>query len=197
MYQKSFFIGVAGGSGSGKTTFAKSLKNELAQKGKSVEIISLDCFYKGKDVISNYDEPNALDYNVMMQCLTALKSDLLPKLPVYDFVNHRRNVKWVEAQKADIYIIESIFTLCYPAVRDLLNISFFVDVDEDEQILRRLSRDIIERGRSLESITEQYLRQVKPGFREYILPSKKYANIIIPGGGHNKIAVDLVVKSLQ
>lgn len=191
-------IGIAGGTGSGKTTVARSVIDRLGT-GK-VTFISQDNYYKDHSHLSfteresiNYDHPFAFDNELLIEHLKCLKENQAAFAPVYDFASHARSTsKTVELKPNNIVIIEGLHLLSDEKLREMLDIKVFVDADPDVRILRRVLRDIEERGRSIQSIHHQYLTTVKPMHEAFIEPSKKYADIIIPEGGHNEVGIQLL-----
>ncbi|WP_339320468.1 uridine kinase [Paenibacillus sp. FSL R10-2734] len=191
-------IGIAGGTGSGKTTVARSVIDRLGT-GK-VTFISQDNYYKDHSHLSfaeresiNYDHPFAFDNELLIEHLKCLREDKTAYAPVYDFTAHARSTtETVELQPNNIVIIEGLHVLSDENLRDMLDIKVFVDADPDVRILRRVLRDIEERGRSIQSIHHQYLSTVKPMHEAFIEPSKKYADLIIPEGGHNEVGIQLL-----
>ena len=191
-------IGIAGGTGSGKTTVARSVIERLGSS--KVTFISQDNYYKDQAHLSlaereltNYDHPFAFDNELLIQHLNALKSGQTAYAPVYDFTIHARSAsETVELEPNNIIIIEGLHVLSDENLREMLDIKVFVDSDPDVRILRRVVRDIEERGRTIQSIHQQYLATVKPMHEAFIEPSKKYADIIIPEGGHNQVGIQLL-----
>lgn len=191
-------IGIAGGTGSGKTTVARSVIDRLGSD--KVTFISQDNYYKDHSNLSpadregiNYDHPFAFDNELLIENLILLKQGQTAYAPVYDFTVHARTVnETVELKPNNIIIIEGLHVLSDENLRELLDIKVFVDTDPDVRILRRVLRDIEERGRSIQSIHDQYLNTVKPMHEAFIEPSKKYANLIIPEGGHNEVGIQLL-----
>ncbi len=191
-------IGIAGGTGSGKTTVARSVINRLGL-GK-VTFISQDNYYKDHSHLSmseretiNYDHPLAFDNELLISQLVQLKDGRTVHAPVYDFSIHARSAtETLKLEPRTIVILEGLHVLSDEALRKLLDIKVFVDTDPDVRILRRIVRDIEERGRTIQSIHDQYLSTVKPMHEAFIEPSKKYADIIIPEGGHNEVGIQLL-----
>ncbi|KKC47900.1 uridine kinase [Paenibacillus sp. D9] len=191
-------IGIAGGTGSGKTTVARSVIDRMGP-GK-VTFVSQDNYYKDHSELSmserekiNYDHPFAFDNELLIENLKTLKQGLVAHAPVYEFTVHARSIeKSVELKPSNIVIIEGLHVLSDENLRELLDIKVFVDTDPDVRILRRVLRDIEERGRTIHSIHDQYLNTVKPMHEAFIEPSKKYADIIIPEGGHNEVGIELL-----
>ncbi|AIG25658.1 uridine kinase [Brevibacillus sp. 7WMA2] len=190
-------IGVAGGSGSGKTTVARELYRQF--KDESVLMIEQDSYYKDQSymtmderVKTNYDHPFAFDNDLLLTHLHELLNYRAIEKPQYDFKEHTRAATTVHVQPADVIILEGMLILEDQRIRDMMDIKVFVDTDADVRIVRRIQRDIEERGRSLDSVVQQYLNVVRPMHLQFIEPTKRYANIIIPEGGYNKVALDLL-----
>ncbi len=195
-------IGVAGGSGSGKTTVA--LRVQEAFPGRTVEIIHHDSYYHDNSHLSfedrakiNYDHPQAFDTDLLVRHLAALRRGEAVEVPRYDYATHSRRPDTERLEPADIVFVEGILVLECKALRQLMDIRLYVDVDADERVLRRLMRDTRERGRTVESVVEQYLTVVRPMHLQFVLPSKRYAHLIIPEGGHNKVAIDLIATKIR
>lgn len=196
-------IGVAGGSGSGKTTVAKRLV-EIFAEPRAVQLIPQDSYYKNQDHLSleerqaiNYDHPLAFDNELLVQHLMLLKQGLPIEQPIYSFLNHTRLSETHPIKPARITILEGILVLEDARLRELCDVKVYVDTDADERFIRRLSRDMMERGRSVDSVIEQYLKSVRPMHLQFVEPTKRYADIIIPGGGANEVAIDLLVASIR
>ncbi|MNW42262.1 Uridine kinase [compost metagenome] len=191
-------IGIAGGTGSGKTTVARSVIDQLATD--KVTFISQDNYYNDQTHLSmverekvNYDHPFAFDNELLVEHLNLLKAGQAAYAPVYDFTIHTRSAdKSIELLPNQIIIVEGLFVLYDEKLRELLDIKVFVDTDSDVRILRRVLRDMEERGRSIHSIYQQYLSTVKPMHESFIEPSKKYADLIIPEGGHNEVGIQML-----
>lgn len=190
-------IGIAGGTGSGKTTVARSIMNKLG--GANVALISQDNYYRHYSDLTfaerermNYDHPNAFENCLLLQHLGELRNGHAVDIPVYDFTEHNRSGQTLRIEAKPIVLIEGIHVLTDEELRGALDIKVFVDTDPDVRILRRLSRDINERGRTLQSVFDQYLTTVKPIHDAFIEPSKKYADIIIPEGGENEIGIHML-----
>ena len=195
-------IGVAGGSGSGKTTVA--VRVQEAFPGRTVEIIHHDSYYHDNSDLPleerakiNYDHPQAFDTDLLVQHLAALRRGESIEVPRYDYATHSRRRETEQLEPADIVFVEGILVLECKALRQLMDIRLYVDVDADERVLRRLIRDTRERGRTVESVVEQYLTVVRPMHLQFVLPSKRYAHLIIPEGGHNKVAIDLIATKIR
>ena len=194
-------IGIAGGTGSGKTTLTNQLKKQFSEK---VSIVYHDNYYKRNDNLSleerkkiNYDSPSAFDTDMLVNDLKKLKNGETIYCPVYDYTIHNRTDETRKIEPADVIIVEGILVFQSKALRELMDIKIFVDTDADERIIRRILRDAGERGRSLDSIVTQYRTTVKPMHEKYIEPSKKYADIIVVGGGKNLVASDMISTKVQ
>ncbi len=190
-------IGIAGGSGSGKTTVAHRVRE--AAPGKTVLIIHHDSYYHDNSRLPleerariNYDHPAAFETSLLVAHLQAIKRGEPVEVPTYDYALHSRRVDTVRLEPADIVFVEGILVLEDERLRDMMDIRLYVDVDADERFIRRLGRDTIERGRTVQSVIEQYLGVVRPMHLQFVEPSKRYAHIIIPEGGHNTVAIDLI-----
>lgn len=194
-------IGIAGGTDSGKTTLTNQLKKQFSEK---VSIVYHDNYYKRNDNLSleerkkiNYDSPSAFDTDMLVNDLKKLKNGETIYCPVYDYTIHNRTDETRKIEPADVIIVEGILVFQSKALRELMDIKIFVDTDADERIIRRILRDAGERGRSLDSIVTQYRTTVKPMHEKYIEPSKKYADIIVVGGGKNLVAFDMISTKVQ
>ena len=199
--KKPIVVGIAGGTGSGKSTITSSLKEKLKD---SVVVIEQDSYYKDQSSLpfeerikTNYDHPFAFDNDLLVEHVLSLKEQKSIEKPIYDFETHNRKKETILVEPCDVIIVEGILILYEEAVRDLLDIKIFVDTDSDVRIIRRILRDTKERGRSLESILTQYQNTVKPMHEEFIEPSKKHADIIIPRGGENAPAIKMLVQHLK
>ena len=201
MEQKILVIGIAGGTGSGKTTLMKNIIDSYADQ---VTVLSHDNYYKRRDELSyeqrcliNYDEPDALETDLMAAHLDQLRQGQAIDCPVYDYTVHNRSDKVIRIEPQKVIIVEGILIFENKELRDLMDIKVFVDTDADTRILRRAMRDMKERARSIESITQQYLTTVKPMHEKYVEPSKKNADIIVLEGGHNQVALDLLIHKIE
>lgn len=202
MKNKTLLIGISGGTGSGKSTVTKKLV-ELIKK-ENVAVIEEDSYYKDQSNISfeervktNYDHPFAFDNKLLIEHLKDLKSGKSIEKPLYDFELHNRKKETLLVEAKEVVILEGILILSEEEIRDLLDIKVFVDTDSDVRIIRRILRDIKERGRSLDSVIYQYMKTVRPAHLQFIEPSKKYADIIIPEGGYNDVAIDLIYQKIK
>jgi len=194
-------IGIAGGSGSGKTTITDEINRVFANK---VSILMQDNYYKNFHKLSfeerskiNYDHPNSFDSELFIEHIETLKNKIPIEMPVYDFKNHIRSADTILVQPTDIIIIEGILIFDNMKLRKLMDIKIFVDTDADIRILRRIQRDMKDRGRDLDSVINQYLETVRPMHNEFVEPSKRFADIIIPEGGYNKIAIDMIITKIS
>lgn len=194
--EKPIVIGIAGGTGSGKTTLVNKLKDVV---GKEVVTLTHDFYYNANAEMTfeerskmNYDHPNAFDTQMMVEHIKMLKNNQGISHPMYDFVNHTRSAEtvWVEPKK--VIIVEGILIFENKELRDLLDMKIFVDTDADVRIIRRMVRDVNDRGRSMDSVIEQYLNTVKIMHEEFVEPSKKHADIIVPQGGYNQVAISMI-----
>ena len=194
-------IGIAGGSGSGKTT----LMNRIVERFEdNITVLSHDSYYKRHDDMTyeercqlNYDEPAALETELMVRHLDLLRSGRAIDCPVYDFTVHNRSSETTRVEPRKVIIVEGILIFEDEALRELMDIRIFVDTDADIRLCRRVKRDVNKRGRSLESVLTQYQQTVKPMYEKYVEPSKKYAHILVPEGGKNAVALDLVVNLIE
>ena len=196
-HKRPVIIGVTGGSGSGKTSVSRAIFDSL--NGHSLLMIQEDSYYKNQDDISfdervkvNYDHPNAFDTDLLIEQLGDLLEWKAIDIPVYDYVQHTRSKKTVHVEPKEVIIVEGILVLNDPRLRDLMDIKIFVDTDDDIRIIRRIQRDLEERGRSLQSVIDQYLSTVKPMYHQFIEPTKRYADVVIPEGVTNTVAIDLI-----
>jgi len=195
-------IGITGGTGSGKSTVAKEIYNKFDEA--CIFMIEQDSYYKDQSSIpfeerckKNYDHPDAFDNELLIDHLKNLIDLNVIEKPIYDFETHNRKKETVKVEPRDIIIVEGILVLQDPKIRELLDIKIYVDTDADVRIIRRLLRDINERGRTVDSVINQYLTVVRPMHMQFIEPSKRYADIIIPEGGHNKVAIDMMVANIK
>ncbi|XP_027751722.1 uridine-cytidine kinase 2 [Empidonax traillii] len=206
-----FLIGVSGGTASGKSSVCSKIvqllgQNEVDYRQKQVVIVSQDSFYrvltseqKSKALKGqfNFDHPDAFDNELIVKTLKEITEGKTVQIPVYDFVSHSRKEETVTVYPADVVLFEGILAFYSQEVRDLFRMKLFVDTDADTRLSRRVLRDISERGRDLEQILSQYITFVKPAFEEFCLPTKKYADVIIPRGADNEVAINLIVQHIQ
>ena len=196
----TILIGIAGGTGSGKTTLTKHLKKRF---GDDITVIGHDSYYKRQDrpfeerCRQNYDHPDAFDTDLLVEHLKALKRGETIQCPVYSYVEHNRTDQTVEIKPTKVILVEGILIFASQELRDMLDIKIFVGTDADVRILRRCLRDVEERGRTLESVVTQYLTTVKPMHEQYVEPSRKYADIVVLEGGHNLVALDMIVQRIE
>ncbi len=194
-------IGIAGGTGSGKTTL---MKNIMAHFQDCVSVLSHDNYYKRQDHLSfeercktNYDEPSAFDTGLMAYHLEQLRRGVAVDCPVYDFTQHNRSDETIHVEPQKVIIVEGILIFENEDLRNLMDIRIFVDTDADVRLCRRIKRDVTKRGRTLESVLEQYQATVKPMHEQYVEPSKKHANIVVLEGGKNMVALDMIMGRIQ
>ena len=197
----TIFIGIAGGTGSGKTTLTRHLKEHF---GQEVTVISHDNYYKRQDGKTyeerakvNYDHPSAFDTDLLIEHLRQLKAGHSIQCPVYSYSDHNRTDRTVEIFPTKVIIVEGILIFQNPTLRDMFDIKIFVETDADVRILRRALRDVEERGRTLQSVVTQYLTTVKPMHEQYVEPSRKYADIVVLEGGHNLVALEMIMQRIQ
>ena len=201
MEKKILVIGIAGGTGSGKTTLMKNLITEFSSV---VTVLSHDNYYKRHDELTyeercklNYDEPAALETDLMARHLDILRNGEAIDCPVYDFTVHNRSDETIRISPEKVIIVEGILIFENKELRDLMDVKIFVDTDADVRLCRRIKRDVRDRGRSLESVIEQYQTTVKPMHEQYVEPSKKFADIIVPEGGKNMVALDMIMGRIR
>lgn len=195
-------IGIAGGSGSGKTTVVKAITEKLKER---VVVIPQDSYYKDSSHLSeeekrhqNFDHPDAIDFKLLQEHLKELRSGKAIEQPVYSYITcSRSKTETITVEPADVIIIEGILIFTCKQLRDLMDIKIFVDADDDDRLMRVMARDIIERGKTVDWVIERYSKTVKPMYLQFIEPSKRYADIIIPQGGHNKVAIDVISATIE
>lgn len=199
---RSCVLGVAGGTGSGKTTVARAILDAVGED--RIAVIEQDNYYKDVQWRSeaellqhNFDHPAALDNDLLISHLIALKGGHPVEVPVYDFVRHRRTSRTRRVEPKPVVLLEGILIFIEPALRDLQDFKIYVDTDADLRLIRRLGRDMAERGRTVQDVIRQYLQTVRPMHLEFVEPSKRYADIIIPEGGENKEALEMVVAHVR
>jgi uridine kinase len=195
-------IGVAGGTGSGKTTVANEIVRRVGRE--RIVTVNQDRYYhdlahldESQRIQHNFDHPNAIEDSLLVETLRLLKAGMPAELPIYDFSSHVRTSQSERVEARPVILLEGILILAIPKVRDLLDVKIFVDTDADLRFIRRLSRDIAERGRSVENVVEQYQTTVRPMHLEFVEPSKRWADVIIPEGGFNTVALDLVISRIM
>jgi uridine kinase len=199
---KPVVIGITGGSGSGKTSVTKAIYESF--KGHSILILEQDYYYKDQSHLpfdqrlkTNYDHPLAFDNDLLIKHIEQLLRYESIDKPVYDYLMHTRSNEVIKVEPKDVIILEGILVLEDARLRNLMDMKLYVDTDADLRIIRRLMRDIKERGRSIDSVIEQYVNVVRPMHNQFIEPTKRYADIIIPEGGHNHVAIDLMVTKIK
>ena len=201
MEQNILVIGIAGGTGSGKSTLVKNLVTTF---GNAVTVLGHDNYYRRLDhlpmeerVKVNYDEPAALETELMVTHLEALRSGFAVECPVYDFAQHNRSNETTHIVPTSVIIVEGILIFADEELREQMDIRIFVDTDADIRLCRRVKRDVNKRGRTLESVLTQYQQTVKPMHDKYVEPSKKYANLVVPEGGKNYVALDMIAQRIR
>ena len=202
MVSSPFVIGVAGGSGSGKTTVVRKILEALGDT--SVPVLEHDRYYRDRNDLRleeraalNYDHPDSLETDLLVRHVNELRAGRAIEAPVYDFARHARKEETESIAAGRAIIIEGILIYTDPALRKLMDVKVFVDTDDDTRFIRRLQRDISERGRTVQSVIEQYLGTVKPMHLDFVEPSKRYADIIIPQGGYNVVAIDMLLRLIR
>lgn len=198
---KPLVIGISGGSGSGKSTVARNVAAALGDA--SVAFLDMDAYYLDHGHLPieerrriNWDHPNAFDWELLVHQLGCLAEGNAIDKPVYDFVHHARSANTVRVPPADVVVIDGILLFVDPRVRDLCDVKVFVDADADIRLIRRIRRDMAKRGRPLAEILDQYLSTVQPMHLEFVEPSKRYADVIVPRGGHNPVAIEMIVAKI-
>jgi len=195
-------IGIAGGSGSGKTTVVRAITEQLKEH---VVVIPQDSYYKDSSHLTeeekrnqNFDHPDSIDFRLLQEQIAELKAGKTIEQPVYSYITcSRSKTETVTVEPADVIIIEGILIFTCKALRDLMDIKIFVDADDDDRLMRVMARDIVERGKTVDWVIERYTKTVKPMYLQFIEPSKRYADIIIPQGGHNKVAIDVISATIE
>jgi uridine kinase len=195
-------VGIAGGTGSGKTTVAKTIAAALPID--QVAMVEYDAYYRDRTDLElearsqlNFDHPEALETELFVEHLASLKEGRGIDMPIYDFKTHRRKVESRRIEAAPVVIVEGILVFVDPRVRERLDMKIFVDTDADIRVFRRIRRDMEQRGRTFESVREQYYRTVRPMHLQFVEPSKRWADLIIPEGGNNRVALDLIIAKLE
>ena len=200
--RRCVLVGIAGGTGAGKTLVASSIVEALP--GEGVALLEQDCYYRdlrhiplGERETRNYDHPDAFDRDLLRSHLAALLEGRAIDVPVYDRKTHTRETETHPMPPPRVVVLDGILILEDPALRQLLDIKLYVDADPDVRFIRRLKRDLVERGRTLDSVIRQYEATVRPMHLQYVEPSKQYADLIVPGGGYNAVAIDLIVTKIR
>ena len=195
-------IGIAGGTGSGKTTVANVILQRVG--AQRLSFLPHDAYYRDQKLLSpaartqiNYDHPDSLETDLLVRHINQLKQNQAVEMPIYDFTRHSRTDRTVHVEPRQVILVEGILIFYEPALRELFDVKIFVDTDSDIRFIRRLQRDIIERGRTTESVIQQYLTTVRPMHLEFVEPSKRYADVIIPEGGLNTVALDMVIARVE
>lgn len=199
--EQRIVLGIAGGTGSGKTTLAKGIKNAL---GNDAILLCHDYYYnKNTDMayeercVLNYDHPESLETDLLIRHVRELRRGCAVERPVYSFVTHTRLEETIEVKPAKVIIIEGVLLFENPELRSIMDIKVYVDTDSDIRLTRRIKRDVNERGRSLDSVLEQYVSTVKPMHEQFVEPSRKYADVIIPEGGYNQVVLSMITDRLK
>lgn len=197
----TMLIGIAGGTGSGKTTLTRQLKEHF---GPQITVIGHDSYYRAQPgttyeyrVAQNYDHPDAFETDLLVRHLQELKAGRPVECPVYSFSDYDRTDRTVTVQPSAVIIVEGVLIFQDPALRDMLDIRIFVETDADVRILRRALRDVEERGRTLESVVSQYLTTVKPMHEQFVEPTRKHADLVVLEGGHNRVALDMIIQQIR
>ncbi|MBE5838044.1 uridine kinase [Butyrivibrio sp.] len=201
MNDKVCIVGIAGGTASGKTTIVRMIKEKF---GDDIVVINHDSYYKAHNDLSyedrtrlNYDHPESFDTDLLIEDVKKLKNNIAIDVPVYDYTIHNRADETVHVMPKKVIIVEGILILENKELRDLMDIKVFVETDADERLMRRIRRDMVERARSIDSILKQYTETVKPMHEQFVEPSKKYADIIIPRGGENLTGISILQEHLK
>lgn len=197
-----FIIGIAGGTGSGKTTVVRKLIERLP-KGEVV-VIPQDSYYKDSSHVPveerqniNFDHPDAFDWPLLTAHITCLKNNEAVEQPVYDYITSTRQKETIHVEPKEVIVVEGIMALNDPSLREQMDLRVFVDADADDRLIRVIKRDIVERGRTVETVLDRYQRVLKPMHEQFIEPCKRYANVIIPQGGHNNAAINMMAKFIK
>ena len=196
-------IGIAGGSGSGKTTVVREIARRMSPH-EHVTVIPQDSYYKDQGHLSmeerqalNFDHPDSIDWDLLVQQLRELKAGKAIDQPTYSYITCTRQAETVHVEPSDIIIVEGILIFTCKELMDELDIKVFVDADDDDRLMRVITRDIVERGKNVEWVIDRYTKTVKPMYLQFIAPSKRYADIIVPQGGHNKVAIDVISATVE
>jgi len=199
---RSIIIGVAGGTGSGKTTVTREILRRVGEE--RIACIPHDAYYRDRSHLPpnlreqvNFDHPDSLETELLVEHLHTWREGHSVEVPVYDFRTHRRTEQTIRVEPQRVALIEGILVFAEPKLREMFDVKLYVDADADIRFIRRLQRDLTERGRTMESVVEQYLNTVRPMHLEFVEPSKRYADVIIPEGGYNQVAMDMVVARIE
>jgi len=199
---KPLIIGIAGGTGSGKSTVARNVAKALSTS--SVAFIDMDGYYRNfahvpleERRLINWDHPDAFDWDLLLEQLTALVGGQSIEKPMYDFVSHTRSRQTARIAAAEVVVIDGFLLFVDERVRNLCDVKVFVDADADIRLIRRIRRDVAKRGRALDDVIEQYLTTVQPMHLQFVEPSKRYADVIVPRGGHNPVAIEMIVAKIE
>jgi uridine kinase len=202
LFSKPLVVGIAGGTGSGKTTVAKKIINAVGRE--NVALLDQDSYYRDLSYLdieerreNNFDHPDSIEFELMKEQIMQLQNGQGVSRPVYSFATSTRTSETIPVQPAEVLIVEGILVLWDKSIRELMDIKIFVETEDDIRIIRRLSRDVKERGRSLQHVIDQYLDTVRPMHLTFVEPSKRYADLIIPEGGKNQVAISMVVATLK
>ncbi len=200
--QRPIVIGIAGGSGSGKTTVARAILNEVGSH--RIAFLQHDAYYRdltdlppAQRALINFDHPNSLESELLIEHINQLRNWEKIHIPIYDFTTHTRTNETIKVEPQKVIIVEGILIFVDPILREMFDVKLFVDTDPDIRFIRRLDRDLTERGRTTESVIKQYLSTVRPMHLEFVEPSKRYADVIIPEGGLNFVALDMVIARIE
>ncbi|MFN8444591.1 MAG: uridine kinase [Caldilineaceae bacterium] len=200
--QQPFIIGVAGGSGSGKTTVSRHIRQAVGEE--RLIYIEHDNYYRANDHLSlaeraqqNYDHPDSLETALLVEHLNALRRGETIEMPLYDFSTYERSIQTRQLHPAAVILVEGILIFAEKELRNLMDMRIFVDADADVRFIRRLQRDVHERGRTIDSVIEQYCSTVRPMHLEFVEPSKRYADVIVPEGGENRVAMEMIVSRIK
>lgn len=199
---KPLIIGIAGGTGSGKSTVARNVAKALSTS--SVAFLDMDAYYRNFAHVPleerrhiNWDHPDAFDWELLLTHLTALVGGQSIDKPTYDFVSHTRSAQTASTPAAEVIVIDGILLFVDARVRDLCDVKVFVDADADIRLIRRIRRDVAKRGRALDEVIDQYLTTVQPMHLQFVEPSKRYADVIVPRGGHNPVAIEMIIAKIE
>lgn len=199
---KPLIIGIAGGTGSGKSTVARNLARALSTS--SVAFLDMDAYYRNFAHLPleerrqiNWDHPDAFDWDLLLAQLAALVAGQAIDKPVYDFVSHTRSAQTVRIPAAEVIVIDGILLFVDARARDLCDVKVFVDADADIRLIRRIRRDVAKRGRALDEVIDQYLTTVQPMHLQFVEPGKRYADVIVPRGGNNTVAIEMIVAKIE